>query len=240
MTGALRPSERREAARVYRRAQAVFAVSQPLAAAVDALAGGQVARVLPNAVDLDFFTLPPAPRVGDPFTFLCVCRLVPGKRVDLLIRAFARLATVRPGLRLVIVGSGVEENRLRSLAQTAGVAPSVEFTGGLEPTAVRQRMWQSNALVVSSQAETFGVVLVEGLGTGLPVVATRCGGPEEIVEPDLGLLVDRDDEHALANALQSVSLRRYEPHALRARVLARYSFQRIGEQLMDAYGAALA
>jgi teichuronic acid biosynthesis glycosyltransferase TuaC len=237
MTGALGAAERREAANAYRRARAVFAVSRPLADAVDSLAGRETTRVMPNAVDLDFFTPPQAPRIRDPFTFLSVCSLVPGKRVDLLIRAFGRLASTHPGVRLVIVGSGVEGPRLRQFVQTAGLAACVEFAGGLERDGVREWMWRANALVVSSVSETFGVVLVEALGTGLPVIATRSGGPEEIVEPGLGLLVARDDEHELANALQSIIARSYEPRALRERVIARYSFQRIAEQLVGAYAA---
>jgi glycosyltransferase involved in cell wall biosynthesis len=189
MRGDLQPTERGEAARVYSDADAVLAVSSRLIAAVRMMAPVRTSRAVPNAVDFDFFDLPPAPRPVTPFTFISVSNLVAGKRLDALIRAFARASLVHHAIRLVIVGAGVDAGALQRLACEAGVAARVEFTGSLPPQGVRERMWKANALVMPSAFETFGVVLFEALATGIPVVATRCGGPEDIVDESVGLLV---------------------------------------------------
>ena len=69
------------------------------------------------------------------------------------------------------------------------------------------------------------MVLVEALATGIPVIATRCGGPEEIVEPGLGLLVDGVySEEGLANAMVATAEHSYSETALRERALARFGF----------------
>ena len=165
----------------------MLAVSEALSRVVNSLAGIDRCQVVPNFIDFQFFTLPPVPRRQESFTFLCVCNLVRvHKRVDRLIRAFARASAVRPWSRLVIVGEGPDEAALRVLAHQCGVAQSVEFTGALPPAGVRERMWQANAFVLASAFETFGVVLVEALATGIPVISTRSGGAEDIVEPGLG------------------------------------------------------
>jgi len=240
LRGDLEPRERREAARVYCEADQILAVSEPLLAAVGSVAGGRRGRVVPNAVDCEFFTRPPVARRQSPFTFLSACNLVAGKRLDHLIRAFATASQIRSDLRVVIVGAGPEEGALRRLAQACGVAPLVTFAGGLPPEGVRERMWNANALVLSSAAETFGVVVVEALATGIPVISTRCGGPEDIVEPGLGLLVNRDDEEGLAKAMLDIAGQSYSEGALRDRMMARYSFEKVARDLLSVYGTLAA
>jgi glycosyltransferase involved in cell wall biosynthesis len=238
LRGALRPSERAEAAAVYREANAVLAVSHALARVIDTLAGTSRGRVVPNVIDFEFFTPPPVPRRREPFTFLCVCNLIiMHKRVDRLIRAFARVAAARPGTRLVIVGSGPDEQALRALAHQCGVASQVEFTGGLPPERVRERMWTANALVLPSAFETFGVVLVEALATGIPVISTRCGGPDAIVEPGLGTLVEPGDDEALAPAMLAMTEAFYSEPVLRDHVKRRYSFEKVAGELLNIYAS---
>jgi glycosyltransferase involved in cell wall biosynthesis len=238
LRGALRPSERAEAAAVYREANAVLAVSHALSKVIDVLAGTSRCRVVPNVIDFEFFTLPPVPRQQDPFTFLCVCNLIiMHKRVDRLIRAFARVAAARPGTRLVIVGSGPDEQALRALAHECGVASHVEFTGGLPPERVRGQMWTANALVLPSAFETFGVVLVEALATGIPVISTRCGGPDDIVEPGLGTLVEPDDDEGLAPAMLAMTAESYSEQVLRERAKSRYSFEKVAGDLLTIYAS---
>lgn len=237
MRGLLGAKERREAARVYREADAILAVSETLLLAVGSIAGTRLGRVVPNTVDFEFFVPPPVPRRREPFTFLCVCSLVSGKQVDRLIRAFARVARIRPGVRLVVVGAGVEADNLRRLAQESGLAPHVEFTGGLPREAVRAHMWAADALVLPSTSETFGVVLVEALATGMPVISTRCGGPEGIVEADLGLLVERDNESELAEAMVTMIGRSYPEGLLRDRAMSRFSFENVAQQLLGVYAS---
>jgi glycosyltransferase involved in cell wall biosynthesis len=240
LRGALRPSERREAAAIYREADAVLAVGSALSRAVNALAGIDRCQVVPNFIDFQFFTLPPVPRRQEPFTFLCVCNLIRiHKRVDRLIRAFARVSAVRPLTRLVIVGEGPDETDLRALANECGVTEHVEFVGGLPPDGVRARMWQANAFVLPSAFETFGVVLVEALATGIPVIATRSGGAEDIVESGLGMLVDQEDEAELANAMVAMASGSFSAQELRDRAAGRFSFEKVAEDLLGVYARLL-
>ena len=96
-------------------------------------------------------------------------------------------------------------------------------------------MWSANTLVLPSTFETFGVVLVEALATGIPVVATRCGGPEEVIETGLGLLVERDNEEELAEAMVIMTSQSYPDCMLRDRVMSRFSFENVAQQLLDVY-----
>jgi len=237
LRGDLGTVERREAERVYREADDVLAVSHALLASVQSIAGTERGRVVPNGVDFDFFTLPVAPRQTANFTFLSACNLVPGKRVDRLVRAFAVVFRERPGIRLVVVGDGPEAVGLRRLSQDCGVASQVEFAGGLSPEGVRERMWNANALILPSAFETFGVVLVEALATGIPVISTRCGGPEDIVDEGCGLLLERGDDEEMARAMATLLERSYPATSLRSRAMARFSGEKVAQDLLALYAA---
>lgn len=228
--------ELRFASNVYRNADAVIAVSGALAERVNVLAGRPVTTVVPNTVDTDYFHLPRAQRQSNrDFTFIAVCDLVDYKRVDLLLAAFARLHLARPNTRLVIVGTGGHLRSLQRLAADLGVAGSVEFTGALPRPQVRERLWSADALVLPSHAETFGVVLIEALSTGLPVVATRSGGPEEFVTGTDGILVERDNEDALVDAMRTTMKRDGSAITRHESVKKRFGFEAVGRRLEQVY-----
>jgi glycosyltransferase involved in cell wall biosynthesis len=235
MTAGLSSEQQQHAADVYRRAAAVIAVSRNLKTSVDTVAGTSVAEVVPNTVDCDYFTLPPPRRKGAPFTLLAVCDLVSYKRVDLLIRAFARLNVRHPNTRLVIAGAGKDGRRLHALARAFVPQSKIEFTGALPRWQVRQWMREAGALVLCSDHETFGVVLIEAMATGIPVIATRSGGPEDIVTPDIGLLVDCDDSDALLRGMTEVLRRRFDPAAIRENVRRRFGYPVIANRLRAVY-----
>jgi glycosyltransferase involved in cell wall biosynthesis len=125
---------------------------------------------------------------------------------------------------LTIVGNGPERPALEEQARQLGVASRISFRGRLNRRAVREALQHAHAFVLPSRYETFGVVLLEAMATGLPVVATASGGPEDIVTPDTGELVPPGDPSALASALlrMKASWSAYNPYAIRQRTLRQY------------------
>jgi glycosyltransferase involved in cell wall biosynthesis len=170
------------------------------------------------------------------------------KGVDVLLKAMRRLLFQRPEARLVLVGGGfyngysLEEESLKELAQELGLTSNVEFVGLKSPVEVAKYARESTMLVLPSRRETFGTVLIEALASGTPVVATRCGGPAEIVNENVGLLVDPDDVDGLAEAMATILERRqnYKSNELRDYALAKFSWPRIAAQTLELYGEAVA
>ena len=125
--------------------------------------------------------------------------LSPEKGIDVLIEAFAR---VQRG-RLVLIGDGDERPRLEALVEERGLVDRVLFAGWL--TGPWTAQWALDALVVPSRSEGFGLVVVEAMLAGIPVVATDVGGLPELIEQEkTGLLVPADDPDALAGAIARV------------------------------------
>jgi glycosyltransferase involved in cell wall biosynthesis len=102
-------------------------------------------------------------------------------------------------------------------------------------------MAESAVVVLPSRAESFGAVLVEALACGTPVVATRCGGPEDIVRDGVGRLVPVDDAEALADELARVLAHPdlYEARRLREYALRRFGWDAIADEVRDVYLGAI-
>jgi len=174
-------------------------------------ANGIASEVLPLAVPLpgpEFHRAPAA----DPL-FLYCGRLDLTKGVALLLHAFARVRAGWPAARLRIVGRGPERPELERLAGMLGLEGAVTFRGWVPPAEVGREMTDPWALVVPSLwAEPLGLVALEALVRGLPVVASSDGGLGEVVaEPAGGLRFPNGDAGALADRLEQVASGRVFP-----------------------------
>ncbi|MBA4365809.1 MAG: hypothetical protein C0398_07435 [Coprothermobacter sp.] len=212
-------------------------VSSSLAHDVSAVAPDVPITVIPNMVDAEFFTLPPAPRVSPQHSFLTVANLNSNKGIDTLLEAFALYRRAGGSWTLNIGGQGPLWLNLMYQVQHLLLEDAVRFLGPLTRIQVRQAMWEASAFVLASRVETFGLAVAEALATGLPVVVTRCGGPEDFVTPNDGLLVEIDNPHALAEALTEVaeSRRLEDDEGRRKRCVSRFGSTKVGRQLLDVY-----
>jgi glycosyltransferase involved in cell wall biosynthesis len=166
--------------------------------------------VVYNGIDANLFrpgrdgTLRQELGIGEnEFVFGALGNVRTPKAYDVLLRAAALLAMEQPACRVVIVGdtSGRVFPDLQRLHTALGLADRVIFAGFRRD--VPQVLQAFDALALSSRAEGFSLATVQAMATGIPVVATRSGGPEEIVEDGLtGLLVPTDDPAALAGAMR--------------------------------------
>src|SRR5262249_45038271 len=128
-----------------------------------------------------------------------------------------------------------------SIAQQLNIAGHVEFAGKKLPNEVAALMQESALLVLPSRIESFGMVLVEALACGTPVVSTRCGGPEEIVTEEVGALAAPDNPEALAEAIDVVLSRagNYSPGRLRGYALSNFGIESVGSRLARIYKDAI-
>lgn len=240
---------RRQAVAASRACAVHIAVSRYVGDTIVRFTGGSgKLQVIPVGVDGAVF----APRSGgprpDPNQILYVGRIHSTKGVDILFQALCQLIARRPEVRLVVVGGGLpfrryrlQEAQLRRLVVELRLQNHAEFVGPKSPDEVAEFMRKSALLVLPSRAESFGAVLVEALACGTPVVATRCGGPEDIVNDGVGLLVPKEDVEALASGIDDVLMHRdrYNSDRLRAYALENFSWEKIARDTMDLYREAL-
>lgn len=160
-------------------------------------------EILHNIVDSTFFNTQLKHTQGDEFVFLNVASLDENKNQALALRAFARKFRGRR-VTFRVAGDGPLKESLESLAVKLGIEKQVNFLGQISREAVREEMCQADCFVLPSNFETFGVVLIEAMASGLPLVATRSGGPEDIVTNENGILVDVGCEDQFADAMAQI------------------------------------
>jgi glycosyltransferase involved in cell wall biosynthesis len=128
------------------------------------------------------------------------------KGVDLLIEAWCRVAPQMQRVRLVVAGTGTLKATVDRMIDRCGVSDSVQLVGALSRAAVRDLMDRSSCLIVPSRSEGLGMVIVEAMARGRPVVASEVGGVPELVEPGVnGLLVPPGDAEELASAILTLA-----------------------------------
>jgi glycosyltransferase involved in cell wall biosynthesis len=136
---------------------------------------------------------------------LCVAMHNEKKGIDVLLRAFAQIQSREPQLRMVLAGDGPLRSQLESLAESLGIAAKVDFRGRQERHEITSLLAGCEVFVLPSRSEPFGIVLLEAMACGKPVISTTAGGiPEIIHDRKNGILVEPNNPTALAAALTVV------------------------------------
>lgn len=203
--------------------------------------------IVPCGVDLGRFTLrgPARPR-GPRTRIACVSRLVPRKGIADVIRALIEL----PDAELLVAGGppdamlheDEEARALQHVADECGVADRVQLLGALEREAVPALLRSADVVCCCPWYEPFGLVAVEAMACGVPVVASRVGGlAETVADGRTGVLVPPRDPSAIAGAIRTVTagrqVRMGEAACRRAQA---YGWDRIGARTLDVYGRLIA
>ena len=135
-------------------------------------------------------------RGGKVTKIVALGRFVHKKGFDLLLRSFSRLA--HDNIQLYLAGDGIERQRLMRLAASLNLDKYVRFTGWQDD--VRSFLLQGDLFVLPSRYEPFGIAVLEAMACGIPIVATKCHGPLEILDDASAWLCDADED-ALTDAL---------------------------------------
>ena len=165
-------------------------------------------KLVASGVDTGFFheIIELKPLDGRNPVVFTACRLEPEKGLDLLIHAFKELLTIRPDARMVIAGSGSQEQNLRNLTGSLGLDDNIDFVGALTRSELLIQYNKSSVFAVTSEWEGMPLAVLEALACGLPVVSTDVGYINTAVHPgETGYLCpDRDPVHfaqILANVI---------------------------------------
>ncbi|MEO5902842.1 MAG: glycosyltransferase [Gemmatimonadaceae bacterium] len=197
---------------------------------------------VPNVVDAEVTVAPIGAKVSSArrFVFSCIGNLIPIKNHATLLYAFQRAFCAQEYPILRIGGDGPLESELRHLAAELGIAAQVHFLGRLSRGQVIEELDNCDAFVLPSSYETFGVVLIEALVRGKPVIATQCSGPGSFIEREDGIIVQPDDVGDLSNALLTMTheMSHYDARHLRESAIERFGAHRLVANLEEMYREA--
>ena len=202
--------------------------------------------VVGNVVNCDAFV----PRVDSEkhrgIRFLTVCYMeeeaqLYKKGIDILIQAWTEVVKRYTDVKLVIGGGGSAKTKVEQWVEEQGISKYVEFTGALDRKQVIQEMQSCDCFVLPSRYETFGVVYIEAMACGKPVIAVANGGPDDFVKPFNGLLIKPGAEELVQAFYEMIGhLTRgnyYQEEKISNYIKSKFSYEAIAEQLEAIYNS---
>ena len=231
-----------------RKAAVLLVANQRTRQALPRGIAGEIIELVENGVDLSLFRRTEGSRsqsgAGRP-RFAFVGRLIGWKGVDLLLNATAR-AVRRHDLELHIIGDGAIRTQLECLAAELGLGDRVVFHGFISQDQCANFLAGFDALVLPSLYECGGAVVLEAMAMGLPVIATRWGGPADYLDGSTGILIEPTGRESLINEMAFAMIRLAESPELRAelgqaartRVVAKFDWERKIDVILEVYARA--
>ena len=223
----------------YKQADKVICVSDVLADKLKSKCGVN-SLVINNMVSEQFFLSKKEARNDGEFRFVSVSALRRKKRFDILVRAFAS-CQFPESVSLDIVGDGKDRPVLERMIQDLNLGKQVRLLGMKTPEEVSRILCRSDCFVLSSSSETFSIALIEALAKGLPVVSTKCGGPETFIRDEDGVLVENENAEDLAKGMKYMmsNIRYYDSEEIRQHCYDNFSQNVIANKIIDVYNQVL-
>lgn len=228
------------AKQVFRTAACRIAVSNEFCKLLHKKTGLEFVYI-PNLVNTSFFKCNLSNESNDEedFVFINVASLDDKKNHKMLLQAFYTAFRDNPRIKLFIVGKGPLEFELHQMISNLKMEERIFLQGQRSRTEVKALLCKSDAFVLSSKIETFCVAIIEALSCGLPVIATKCGGPESIIADEkLGELIEIE-ESALINAMKKVYNTKYDKKYIRNYAISNFSEEAVVKKLNLVYKEVL-
>lgn len=225
----------RKASSTYKNADALIAVSPALANRIEENFNIKPIYI-PNIFDAGIFNY--IPKAGhDKFNFVSTGNLIYTKRMDLTIEAFNKAFYCNDNVTLTIFGEGPEKAKLEGMISRYKLNDRVILKGMCPRSSIAEQLSYSDCFVLASQSETFGVAYIEALAMGVPVIATRCGGPEEFVHEENGLLIPVNDVDALSCAIKYMyeNCRNYNREKIAKDTRSLFSPENVANKILEVY-----
>ncbi len=229
------------------RAQVILACNREAVEGVPARWRDKVQLASVNGISREELALPQSAAAGQGFTVLSAGRLVPLKGFDLALQTFAKFAKNHPQASFTIIGKGPELGRLENLIRTLGIEKQARIEKWLPRERLLLSMRTCDVFLFASMRDGGGLVVVEAMAAGRPVVCLDLGGPGLHITPECGFKVPANspDEavglmaQALEKLYQDSGLRARMSQAARARAEQVYCWDMLGERILGIYGEAL-
>ncbi|MEA4871387.1 MAG: glycosyltransferase [Synergistaceae bacterium] len=228
---------------IYLKYDKVIAVSETLADKINSDFNAN-AICIPNMYDDKIFYFKQDKVPISRFQFVFVGNLIKSKSPVSCIESFYNafkgedFLTPKGGkICLSVIGDGPEREACIKTIEKLGIKDTVKLWGRLQRAQIVEIMNESRCFVLPSKYETFGVVYIEAMACGLPVIATRCGGPESFVDETNGILIPVEHEPALVSAFRYMleNAENYDSEKISYNTIERFSPANILKMVVDVY-----
>ncbi len=228
--------------KIIKAASYILPVSQDLQEAMKRHGLKGEYKVLPNVIQTEIFKPLSNPNFAmseaERPTFIHVSTFDPRQKNVLgILNAFKKATEKKADLNLVLVGDEERTSELKNFVKEQALEKNVQFKGKMDAVELSNLFNQCKALIMFSNYESFGVVIGEALACGLPVISTKAGGLSNMLNKEQGILVEKNNEAQLCDAILTIADHRvvYDKIALRNFVTERFSEAAIALKLKKLY-----
>lgn len=193
-------------------------------------------EVIPNMISLTEFEQSNVNETG--YYFVSTGRLVKSKGMDNLIEAFSAAFKNDNNVFLNIFGDGPEYKNLKNKINMLGLNDQIKLMGLVDRSEIYETMLKSDCFILASEHETFGVAYIEALSSGLPVISTKCGGPEDYINKKNGVLVEVGNKYELINSMKFMrenSRSVFDSNEIKKETIEKFSSDKIALRLINLY-----
>lgn len=229
----------RVANEAYSNADSLIAVSPSLADRINKNFRKK-STYIPNIVDLNIFKYEDKIK-NNKFNFVSAGNLIDIKRMDLTIEAFYKAFGNNPKITLTIFGQGPQRKMLEVLIDKYKLNSQVKLMGLCSREKIAEHFKKSDCFVLASQSETFGVAYIEALAMGVPVIATKCGGPEVFINERNGLMIEVNDKRQLSKAMKYMynNIDKYDREGIAIDIKENFSPETVAKKIIEVYKEAM-
>ena len=194
-------------------------------------------KVHHNIVDNSFLSCKINLPIQDKFIFLCVSRLHKIKNIDLIIKSFKKFNLKYSNSELRIIGVGTELKNLKQLTKEIQIDKKVQFLGKKLRSDIAHEYNSCHSFIYASSFETFGVIFVEAMALGRPIISLNCGSSDEIITDKTGILVKNKSVEDMSKAMIYLfeNYSNYDPLKIRNYCKSLFSEKRLSIKMINHY-----
>lgn len=193
-------------------------------------------KILENPINCNYFS---GERVEEPgvLRLVTIATSNPIKGIDILLKALGRIDTEKVNWRLTIIGDFDKSKGYEVFFQNQALRERIILTGKVPKNEVRKRFLNSDVYIVSSRSETANVSMLEAMSCGVPVITTRCGGPETLLSDKFSIALNGTDDEELYQAIDDCqhTLGALNKQDVRKFVMDNYSIERLSDKISKLY-----
>ncbi len=222
---------------VMNNANYVVAVSNLLKQGINKYGITNVIKVIPNPINTRIFYPDQEKPNTTTYTFITVANLVKDKGIDVLLKALSKLKNNHYNYKLHIIGDGPEKSNLITLSRRLNVEKQIIFHDRQSQQFIAQSMRSSHLFILPSKYETFGIVFIEALACGTPVIGTLIPTLQEKISNQNGLLVPYGNAEKLSRAIIEIltHIKTYKSQLVAKPIISKYSLSSVGKLLDNLY-----
>lgn len=226
---------------VMRSVRAVMPVSETLRSSLEHYTSDTDMHVIPNAIDTSLFNAQTKSTASETVRILSITNMRPVKGVDDLLNSLSSITKKRTDFMIDIVGDGPALEDYKKLSHNLGLDKNVRFHGALSQQRIIELLHNCNFFVQASHSETFGVVYVEAMSCGKPVIGTTLPTLTEKISTERGILVPPKDTKALSDAIYTMmnTYANYSAKKIVQYVQQTFSYDAVGKQINEIYKTIL-